>query len=374
MANSFGPLKPVIAVIEAFTEFVRPKTLIALQNKTSVAVLVLLQSLLFGTGSKMLLDNIILSIMARDVEKETELLQPTVEDGPVVKTVSKSPPLADEDAPVAENKSKPTPQDVEDAPVVGRESKRLRKVPDLRRVFDIFLWVSKDIKLEVGFKVYQLQKKSKKKTEGWLKGLLSAKFYKPCKDHSGLKKNEGNMFCIDCNRCVCHNCLTCSSLHSGHKSFPIRRYVYHNVVRVPDILKHLDCSDVQAYKSNNSKVIFLKAREYSNTPKPDTGASCVVCNRVLTRPYRYCSITCKFPISACELMGESTTTLLETLDSSSDCEKENGIEDLKETLESRSSHVCEKQNLNERDEEESSVEMNKRKRRRKGVPHRAPFF
>ncbi|KAF6138507.1 hypothetical protein GIB67_022541 [Kingdonia uniflora] len=47
VVDSFEPLKPVIIVVEAFTESARPKTSIALQNKTSVALSVWMRSVWF---------------------------------------------------------------------------------------------------------------------------------------------------------------------------------------------------------------------------------------------------------------------------------------------------------------------------------------
>ncbi|KVH91206.1 Protein of unknown function DUF597 [Cynara cardunculus var. scolymus] len=82
--------------------------------------------------------------------------------------------------------------------------------------------------------------------------------------HEDAKKNEKNIFCLDCCEAICHHCL---DLHTSHRLlqvsirnsfvcelqfvldffflFWIRRYVYHDVIRVGDAEKLMDCSYVQ---------------------------------------------------------------------------------------------------------------------------------
>lgn len=122
----------------------------------------------------------------------------------------------------------------------------------------------------------------------WLKALLTEKFFNACLIHEDAKKNEKNVFCLDCFEGICPHCLP---PHSSHRllqvplffsfffklkftrisfnslrdiyihtyicmefiSFlfvcynviQIRRYVYHDVLRLDDAEKLMDCDFVQ---------------------------------------------------------------------------------------------------------------------------------
>ncbi|KAJ4962132.1 hypothetical protein NE237_022042 [Protea cynaroides] len=135
-------------------------------------------------------------------------------------------------------------------------------------------------------------KMKKKKLPEWLGPLLKNKFFDSCLIHQNLRRNEKNLFCINCNRCICQHCFS-SSAHYHHVLLQIRRYVYHDVVRLYDMQKHMDCSKVQTYLINQAKVIFLNPRPQLKSSKTNSGAACVVCERSLQEPNRYCSIACK---------------------------------------------------------------------------------
>ncbi|KAM0008363.1 putative transcription repressor PLATZ family [Helianthus debilis subsp. tardiflorus] len=123
----------------------------------------------------------------------------------------------------------------------------------------------------------------------WLESLLSETFFNACMVHEDVKKNEKNIFCLDCCQAICHHCL---DVHNSHRLLQIRRYVYHDVIRVGDAEKLMDCSYVQAYTTNSAKVVFLN-------PRPQTRAcrnlsnNCISCERGLQDPYLFCSISCK---------------------------------------------------------------------------------
>lgn len=122
----------------------------------------------------------------------------------------------------------------------------------------------------------------------WLHGLLTAKFFTGCQRHAVSKKNERNIYCVDCTDCVCQHCM---DSHSRHRLLQIRRYVYHDVVRLQDITKLVDCCGVQTYIINSAKVVFLNQRPQ---PRPTKGCnSCETCERTLQGEYRYCSLCCK---------------------------------------------------------------------------------
>ncbi|XP_057977387.1 protein RGF1 INDUCIBLE TRANSCRIPTION FACTOR 1-like [Malania oleifera] len=123
----------------------------------------------------------------------------------------------------------------------------------------------------------------------WVGVLLGEKFFNACLAHECLKKNEKNILCLDCCTSFCPHCL---SPHRHHRLLQIRRYVYHDVIRLQDAQKLMDCSFVQSYKTNSAKVVFLKQRPMSR-PMRSSGNVCVTCDRSLQDPYLFCSISCK---------------------------------------------------------------------------------
>ena len=82
----------------------------------------------------------------------------------------------------------------------------------------------------------------KKKTD-WLTTLLQSEFFGSCSDHQDLRKNEKNVFCIDCSLQFCRHC----DAHSQHRWLQICKYVYQDVVRLQEMQKHLDCSKIQVF-------------------------------------------------------------------------------------------------------------------------------
>ncbi|KAF6144494.1 hypothetical protein GIB67_013138, partial [Kingdonia uniflora] len=123
----------------------------------------------------------------------------------------------------------------------------------------------------------------------WLEVLLGEKFFNPCLVHESLKKNEKNIFCLDCCCGICTHCLT---PHRSHRLLQIRRYVYHDVVRAEEIGKLIDCSYVQSYTTNSAKVVFLNQRPQAR-PFRGAGSICSTCERSLQDPYLFCSLCCK---------------------------------------------------------------------------------
>ncbi|KAL8263517.1 hypothetical protein R6Q59_021647 [Mikania micrantha] len=102
-----------------------------------------------------------------------------------------------------------------------------------------------------------VESSSSTRLPAWLESLLSEKFFNPCMIHEDARKNEKNIFCVDCCDAICHHCL---DIHNSHRLLQIRRYVYHDVIRVGDAEKLMDCSYVQAYTTNSAKVVFLNQR------------------------------------------------------------------------------------------------------------------
>ncbi|GBG70599.1 hypothetical protein CBR_g6725 [Chara braunii] len=146
----------------------------------------------------------------------------------------------------------------------------------------------------------------------WLKSLLSASFFAHCSRHAGGHKSECNMFCIDCEDGAL--CSYCTSTHSGHRILQIRRSSYHDVVRVADIQKLLDVSQIQVYVINSARIVFLNGRPQS---KPAKGSAyvCRTCHRSLLDSSRYCSLGCKLTGIKRQMAGRRTptTTMMEKL-------------------------------------------------------------
>ncbi|KAF4351846.1 hypothetical protein F8388_021911 [Cannabis sativa] len=131
----------------------------------------------------------------------------------------------------------------------------------------------------------------------WAEILLGEKFFTVCSVHSTekkkkkKKKNEKNIFCLDCSTALCSHCLP--HHHDLHSLLQIRRYVYHDVIRINDANKlNIDCSSIQSYKTNKAKVVFLKQRPISplrvyyhdDGMTPEEPKKVVLLDRILTTP------------------------------------------------------------------------------------------
>ncbi|XP_031277462.1 uncharacterized protein LOC116135894 [Pistacia vera] len=123
----------------------------------------------------------------------------------------------------------------------------------------------------------------------WLEALYAQKFFVGCSYHETAKKNEKNICCLDCCTSICPHCITS---HRFHRLLQVRRYVYHEVVRLDDLQKLIDCSSVQAYTINSAKVVFIKKRPQNRQFK-GAGNYCTSCDRSLQEPYIHCSLGCK---------------------------------------------------------------------------------
>ncbi|PPS05260.1 hypothetical protein GOBAR_AA15406 [Gossypium barbadense] len=72
----------------------------------------------------------------------------------------------------------------------------------------------------------------------------------------------------------------------------VRRYVYHDVIRLDDATKLMDCAFVQSYITNSAKVIFINQRPQTRHFR-GSGNFCTICGRSLQDPYLFCSLSCK---------------------------------------------------------------------------------
>ncbi|PIA63697.1 hypothetical protein AQUCO_00201207v1 [Aquilegia coerulea] len=157
----------------------------------------------------------------------------------------------------------------------------------------------------------------------------------------------------------------------------IRKYVYHDVVRIKDMNFYFNCSKIQTYKNNGSRVVFLNPREVVKPLKSNGDASCVRCERSLSEPHRYCSIACKLAVCTDNRRDESehlfpvqNQELYSNEDSGSDTKEDDSSESLHEQTEWKEGSPFHRHCLND----SPSFRLKHHYIRRKGFPRRAPFF
>ncbi|KAJ1296136.1 hypothetical protein BS78_01G276300 [Paspalum vaginatum] len=200
----------------------------------------------------------------------------------------------------------------------------------------------------------------------WLQPLLSARFFAHCKTHSDSHRSgECNMFCLDCSSAaaagagagaLCSLCL--AQGHRDHHTIQIRRSSYHDVIRVADIQRFMDIAGVQTYVINSARVVFLNERPQQQKPGCGGKAAsasanlCEVCARSLLDNFRFCSLGCKV-VGCSPDAAKARSWLLRAADgdSSSSAALRNAIADKKQGFTPPTPPT----------------------KRRKGIPHRAPF-
>ncbi|XP_055961907.1 protein RGF1 INDUCIBLE TRANSCRIPTION FACTOR 1-like [Mercurialis annua] len=135
----------------------------------------------------------------------------------------------------------------------------------------------------------------------WVIVMFNTMFFRKCKVHIGVKKNEEDRFCIDCCSSFCSNCLPLH--HAHHNHIKIRRYIYSDVINRQDLCKLFNCSGIQTYLTNKAKVLFLKQRNGRKLQQQihARGYSCIACSRRLQdNSSLYCSISCKVSAIYCQ--------------------------------------------------------------------------
>ncbi|WVZ91644.1 hypothetical protein U9M48_037788 [Paspalum notatum var. saurae] len=135
----------------------------------------------------------------------------------------------------------------------------------------------------------------------WLESLLATRFFLACAAHPASPRNECNMFCLDCQAssaaAFCYYCR--AHRHASHRVIQIRRSSYHDVVRVSEVEDVLDISGVQTYVINSARVLFLNERPQPRGAGAAAGKAaaspynCEICGRALLDPFRFCSLGCK---------------------------------------------------------------------------------
>ncbi|KAG9134596.1 hypothetical protein Leryth_000927 [Lithospermum erythrorhizon] len=201
----------------------------------------------------------------------------------------------------------------------------------------------------------------------WLERLLNTSFFTICKTHGDASKSECNMYCLDCNNsdAFCFYCR--SSKHKDHQVIQIRRSSYHDVVRVSEIQRGLDIGGIQTYVINSARVMFLNERPQPKSTGKGFPHLCEICGRSLLDPFRFCSLGCKLKGIK---RGANARFCL-------DAKNEIGIiqrgDD--EGMSSRRRVVLSSKEEDGKELREGSQQdiYPPTARRRKGIPHRAPF-
>ncbi|QHO60104.1 uncharacterized protein LOC107634721 isoform X2 [Arachis ipaensis] len=211
------------------------------------------------------------------------------------------------------------------------------------------------------------QEQEEEAVPAWLSKLMGERFFGECGAHQNLRKNDKNVLCLRCCLSLCPHCLPLHPHH--HPLLQVRRYVYHDVVRLGDLEKLIDCSNIQPYTINGAKVIFLNERAQSRSScRGGTGNSCCSCDRILQDPFHFCSLSCKFEglrvDSSSELVDEDNTQFAP-----------NGSCSNTDATASNSVISCEaNRNKNKtKTKSKSNGFFHSLGSRRKGAPHRAPF-
>nr|KYP67190.1 hypothetical protein KK1_013513 [Cajanus cajan] len=222
----------------------------------------------------------------------------------------------------------------------------------------------------------------------WLLILKEEKFFTRCLIHDSVKKNDKNIFCLDCCTSVCIHCVP---IHCSHVLLQIRRYMYNDVIRLDDAQTLLNCSLVQPYTTNKTKVVFLKQRAPTRSHKGSSNL-CITCDRNLQDPYTFCSLSCKVQFFFVLLQSQFPSNLILfffekpqeiedsqiTTDSVLDSSTSTSFCTVSGSTSSNSGVVAESVNKLLK-KKRSSVEMVPEiwytmVNRRKGVPHRSPLY
>ncbi|XP_023001010.1 uncharacterized protein LOC111495276 [Cucurbita maxima] len=146
----------------------------------------------------------------------------------------------------------------------------------------------------------------------WLQALMAETFFGACLLHENRRKCEKNVFCLHCCLSICPHCLPS---HRSHPLLQVRRYVYHDVIRLGDLEKLIDCSHIQPYTINGAKVIFLNYRPQSRPCKQGASTNvCFTCDRILQEPFHFCSLSCK--VDHMVYQGEDLCGILHRFDES----------------------------------------------------------
>ncbi|PIA31222.1 hypothetical protein AQUCO_05100021v1 [Aquilegia coerulea] len=125
----------------------------------------------------------------------------------------------------------------------------------------------------------------------WLIPFISNQYFEPCPLHAASAKGGRNMFCLICKgQAQCSYCM--KLYHENHPFLQVRKCSYHEAVRLTDINKYIDGSNIHIYHIKKDNVIFLNERSSCKLAK-GSAPGCKICHRNMLVPFKFCSIGCK---------------------------------------------------------------------------------
>ncbi|XWS43141.1 hypothetical protein CRYUN_Cryun16bG0077000 [Craigia yunnanensis] len=185
----------------------------------------------------------------------------------------------------------------------------------------------------------------------WLRPLLQTEFYRLCECKS---TKQCSFYCTDCmGSPFCEDCYNHPHKHQGHQSLRVYKSSSRAGIRIGGIKNLLDVSDIQTYICNSAKIVYInrkRRQEHENRINNNNGRmgdKCQVCGYELQcSASKFCSIECK-------------------VNSEVDVKEETNNEDVDPT--STAHPTCQEPEI-------KTKPKSYRKRKRKGIPRRAPFF
>ncbi|KZV52749.1 hypothetical protein F511_43329 [Dorcoceras hygrometricum] len=127
----------------------------------------------------------------------------------------------------------------------------------------------------------------------WLRDCIETRFYdKRCEKHAGKYKT---IYCGTCRGTLaCEICWKDSTEHHDHDYLQVYTASWRTSISIGDISRFCDASNIQLYKINSKKVVYLNPNAKGREEKKDGTPKCLNCQRKLIEShYRFCSIACK---------------------------------------------------------------------------------
>ncbi|CAH8268179.1 unnamed protein product [Arabidopsis lyrata] len=177
----------------------------------------------------------------------------------------------------------------------------------------------------------------------WIIEMVKSKlFHEICDQHDTQKKRRC-YFCCDCM--IPPFCTTCykKNDHKGHTLIQTYRSSYQTGVKKETMSKYMDISGIHIYSINGFPIVYINQRRGNDNHRFRNNVmhKCQVCEWELDAASSalFCSMECKFR----SVLGSQLDELMEN------------------------SEITE-------NSEETDELVKKKRHRRKGSPHRAPFF
>ncbi|KZV49747.1 hypothetical protein F511_24208 [Dorcoceras hygrometricum] len=135
----------------------------------------------------------------------------------------------------------------------------------------------------------------------WLRDCIETRFY-----DKRYEKHAGKYKTIYCGTCM--GSLVCEICWKDSTKPLIIVSSWRTSISIGDISRFCDASNIQLYKINSKKVVYLNPNAKGREEKKDGTPKCLNCQRKLIEShYRFCSIACK--ITNIELARRDTEVI-----------------------------------------------------------------